>query len=122
VSARACSLGPVSSSLEHVLSVRILEDGTTPASHAEAALWQNPDIESKLDNVCRELAKCSIHQDGKEMVAVIQKKLTKATAEQASLGSKGTHRRVEFNESSTNQDIGTPEGLINIFHVPHTYS
>ena len=85
-------------------SVRILEGRTRPASYAEAVLWQNPDIESKLDNICQELAKCSIHQDGNGMVAIIQKKLSEAAEKQASLGNKGTYRHVEFNESSTDQE------------------
>ena len=53
------------------------------ASSAAAILWQNLDIESKLDNICQELAKYSIHQDGNGMVAIIQNKLLKATKKQA---------------------------------------
>jgi hypothetical protein len=75
-----------------------IKDDSKPSSYAEAALWQDPDIESKLDNLCQELAKCSIHQDVSGLFAVIQKNLTKATAKQASLGSKAICCHVEFTE------------------------
>jgi hypothetical protein len=80
-------------------SVRVEED-TKPSSYAQAALWQNPDIESKLDNLCQELAKCSIHQDANGIIAIIHSKLVEATTKQVSLGSKAAYRHVEFSGES----------------------
>jgi hypothetical protein len=76
-------------------SVKKLET-ETPASYAEAVMRDNPDIEAKLVELCRVLAKCDIHKDGTGIIAIIQDELTKATAKQASLGGKATYRRVTF--------------------------
>jgi hypothetical protein len=87
----------------HVMktSVRIVEKNKTPGTYAEAVLDQNPDIECKVENLCRSLAKCKIYQDADGIVAIIQQRLDAATRKQTALGSKGTYRHVEFDESST---------------------
>jgi hypothetical protein len=66
------------------------------SGHTLATLWQNQDIKSKLDNLCQELGQCGIHQDATGIMAIIHEKLIEATERQASLGSRGTYRHVEF--------------------------
>jgi hypothetical protein len=86
-------------------SVRILEDTARPASYAEAALSQNRDIESKLDSLCNDLAKCSIYEDTAGMIAIIKHKLHAAAERQAALGNKATFRHVDWGGDDDEGDI-----------------
>jgi hypothetical protein len=71
-------------------------DTKPAASYSEATLREHPDIEAMLDKVCRELAKCSIENDGTGIMEIIQRTLTQAVRKQELLGHKAVYRRVKF--------------------------
>jgi hypothetical protein len=67
-----------------------------PSSYAEAVMQQNPDIEAKLDKLCRDLAMCSIHKDPNGIIELVRQGLQKASVEQDELGYKKKFRKVVF--------------------------
>ena len=73
-----------------------LDDTVPPSSYAEAVLQQCPDVEEKLDSLCCELAKCKIEKDAPGIFAILNEKLTAATAKQASKKSKARYRDIIF--------------------------
>ncbi len=86
-------------------SVRNLEETAPPALYAEAALSKNPEIDSKLDSLCNELAKCSIYEDTAGMIAIIKHKLHAAAERQAALENKATFRHVDWGGDDDEGDI-----------------
>jgi hypothetical protein len=65
-----------------------------PTSYVEAVVQQNPDIKAKLDNLCRDLAMCSIYKDQSGIMQVVRKGLEKATVEHNQLGYKNSFARL----------------------------
>jgi hypothetical protein len=71
-----------------------------PVLYADALLQQHPDIESAMEKLCRELAKCGIENNTKEVAKIISNKLCAAVVRQGQMGHKAVYRRVTYKENS----------------------
>lgn len=75
-----------------------------PSSYEEAALQQHPDIETMMDKLVRELARCHINAEGDtpdhppQIAGIFCRKLYEACAKQNALANKATWRFVDYEE------------------------
>jgi hypothetical protein len=76
-------------------SVAAPRDEMAPSSYAEALLQQHPDLEEKMDILCRELAKCKIQKDAAGIYKILNRKIEEAIKRQ-SKKSKAVYREVIF--------------------------
>jgi hypothetical protein len=79
-------------------SVSIIANEETPTNFEGALLQQHPDLETAMDKLCDELAKCGLSAASVEMPNIFMKKLSKAINAQNGLGNKAKWRHVYWRE------------------------
>ena len=70
----------------------------TPKTYTEAIFQQQPKLEKQLNDLCAQLAKCGVGADCdiKEVMPIIEQKLTNACEEQNALGHNTEYKHIEF--------------------------
>jgi hypothetical protein len=71
----------------------------SPTNYFEAMLQQHPDIEGLIDQLCFEIARCSLdpqHRNVDPILESIQNRLNEAMVAQTALGSRATWRVVDY--------------------------
>jgi hypothetical protein len=77
---------------------------TQPGTFEEAALQQHPDIESMMDKLVRQLAKCNVGSTDVSVQTIAStffNKMVKARTKQVELGKKATWRDVTWDATDT---------------------
>ena len=69
---------------------------TTLNSYEEAALYQNPDVDIKMDQLVAMLAQFDVDPDDNKFGKIFNEKLNRAIAAQEALGYKARWRRVKY--------------------------
>jgi hypothetical protein len=85
-------------------SVKMIVNGGVPKTYEEAVLQQHPDIESLMEKLATELAKCNLSPSSVTIHEIVEIKLREARAAQALKGNKATWHEVDFEG-----DDGAPE-------------
>jgi hypothetical protein len=67
-----------------------------PASYSEAVLQQCPEVELKMESLCRELARCKIFKDADGIHQILNQKLQEATQRQDQLRGKALYYDIQF--------------------------
>ena len=72
---------------------------TSNATYAEAVLDQCPDLERKMIDLCRSLAKCDIQKDSRGIMDLFQVTMEEATEWQSAKGSRATYCQIKWSRN-----------------------
>ena len=72
---------------------------TSNATYAEAVFDQCPDLERKMIDLCRSLAKCDIQKDSRGMMDLFRVTMDEATQWQIAKGSRATYRQIKWSRN-----------------------